>query len=145
MAAVNPGADSSLRRETGLAAALGHILMDPVPFSVDGPWEHWPSAARARAFGAMLLMPEGGLRDLLSGKTVIDAADVARVMERFGTGPHATTYHLKNLGFIDEERRAAVLRELDYVTEGKLLARFHRAYARDGLIVVRPAVKGGKK
>lgn len=32
--------------------------------------------------------------------------------------------------------RDAVLRELDYAGEGKLLARFHRAYARDGRIVV---------
>jgi hypothetical protein len=34
-------------------------------------------------------------------------------MDRFGTAPYATTYHLKNRGFIaDDERRADILREL---------------------------------
>lgn len=62
----------------------------------------------------MLLLPDDGVRDVLAGRTSIDASDVKRVMQRFNTGPYATTYHLKNRGFIaDEERRSDILRELD--------------------------------
>jgi Zn-dependent peptidase ImmA (M78 family) len=110
---INPQAQSPLRREIAQAAALGHILCDMTPVAVDGTWEHWPTAARARAFAAMLLLPDNGVRDVLAGRTSIDASDVRRVMDRFKTGPYATTYHLKNHGFIaDEERRAEILREL---------------------------------
>lgn len=111
---INPQAQSALRREISLAAALGHILFDMTPVAVDGTWEHRPTAARARAFAAMLLLPDDGVRDVLAGRTSIDASDVKRVMQRFNTGPYATTYHLKNRGFIaDEERRSDILRELD--------------------------------
>lgn len=110
---INPQAKSQLRREIGHAAALGHILFDVIPVAVDGTWEHWPTAARARAFAAMLLLPDEGVRDVLAGRNSVDASDVKRVMQRFNTGPYATTYHLKNRGFIaDEERRAEILREL---------------------------------
>jgi len=109
---LNPRADSRLRREIGHAAALGHLLFDPSAVAVEGAWEHWPTAARARAFGVMLLLPSDGMRDILRGKTAIFADDVARVMARFGTGPYATTYHLKNHGLIDDERRTEILREL---------------------------------
>lgn len=110
---VNPRAQSRVRREIGEATALGHILFDPIPVVVDGTWEHWPSAARARAFAAMLMMPDEGVREVLAGRTSIDASDVRRVMDRFETGPYATTYHLKNRGFIaDDERRTDILREL---------------------------------
>ncbi len=110
--AVNTAGRWPLRRETGLATALGHILMDPSPVAVDGEWEHWPTAARARAFGAMLLMPEEGVADALGSGEAVDAAGVERVMDRFHTGAHATTYHLMNMGFIDDERRGAILAEL---------------------------------
>jgi len=110
---VNPRAQSHVRREIGEATALGHILFDTIPVVVDGTWEHWPSAARARAFAAMLLMPDEGVRDVLIGRATIDASDVRRVMDRFHTGPYATTYHLKNRGFIaNDERRIEILREL---------------------------------
>ena len=33
-------------------------------------------------------------------------------MKRFNSGPHATTFHLKNHGFFDDERRIDVLSEL---------------------------------
>jgi hypothetical protein len=112
-AVINPQTQSHLGREIGRAAALGHILFDVTPVAVDGTWEHWPTAARARAFAAMLLLPDDGVRDVLTGRTDIDASDVQRVMQRFNTGPYATTYHLKNRGFIaNEERRVEILKEL---------------------------------
>ncbi len=111
-AVINPSARLRWRREISSAAALGHLLFDVAPIAVDGAWEHWPTAARARAFAAMLLLPDGGVREVLAGRANIDASDVSRVMNRFNTGPHATTYHLKNLEFIDEERRMEILREL---------------------------------
>jgi hypothetical protein len=113
-ALVNRAGESPRRRETGIATALGHILMDESGVAVDGTWEYWPSAARARAFGVMLLLPDNGLRKVLNGRrSSLDAGDVHRVMEHFGTGPYATTNHLENLGYIPtEERRTEILKEL---------------------------------
>jgi hypothetical protein len=111
VAAVSGGA-SGLRREIGFASALGHLLMDVNPVSVDGDWEDWPTAARARAFAIMVLMPDQGLRETLPADTPIEPDDVRAVMKRFDTGPFATTFHLRNRGFINEERRAQLLAEL---------------------------------
>lgn len=110
---LNPAAQSRLHREIAEATGLGHILLDAIPVAVDGTWEHWPTAARARAFGVMLLLPEDGVRAALTPGRAPTAEDVKRVMERFGTGPHATTFHLKNLGFIaSDERRSEILQQL---------------------------------
>jgi len=111
-AVVNPRVQSRVRREIGIATALGHLLCDSSGTAVDGTWEHRPTAARARAFAAMLLLPSQGIRAVLAGKSSVDAADVDRLMQTFHTGPHATTYHLKNLGLLDEDRRSDILREL---------------------------------
>lgn len=111
IAALNTRATAGVRRDTALGAALGHILMDPSGAAVDGPWEHWPTAARARAFSVMLQLPKDGVRDALAGKSV-DASEVTRLMTRFGTGAHATTYHLRNLGYIDDDGRVDILREI---------------------------------
>ena len=113
LAVVNPQAGSRLRQEIGEATALGHILLDMIPVAVDGTWEHWPSAARARAFALMLMLPDDGVRDVLTGRSDLDASDVKRVMDRFKTGPYATTRHLKNRGFIrSDERREEILAAL---------------------------------
>lgn len=110
---VNPQALSYVSREIAQATALGHILFDINLVAVDGTWEHWPSAARARAFATMLLLPDDGVRGVLKGRKSVDASDVQRVMDRYNTGPYATTYHLKNRGFIaNDERRLEILREL---------------------------------
>ena len=111
--AINPSPSSHLRRETAAATALGHLLMDSESISVDGLFEHWPTSARARAFGIMLLLPKEGMRRALAGRDRIEAEDVREVMDSFGTGPYATTHHLKNLSFIDsDERRDEILRAL---------------------------------
>lgn len=110
--AINPSPSSPLRRETAAATALGHLLMDDEAIAVDGLWEHWPTSARARAFGIMLLLPREGMRRALAGRESLEASDIRRVMKTFGTGPYATTHHLRNLKFIEsDERRDELLRE----------------------------------
>lgn len=102
-----------------LAAALGLLVMDADPSQDYGlvftDAAHWPTAARARAFAAMLLMPEDGLRTVLAGRggtRPLQSADVQAVMDHFGTTPIATTHHLKNLGWIDDGQRSALLQAL---------------------------------
>lgn len=108
MVHVNPRAPR-IRKETGLATALGHVLLDDGPVSVDGTWEHWPTAARARAFGVALMLPEYGVRDLLGGAQAVGETEVRHLMAHFGAGPYATTYRLQNLGIISREERAELV------------------------------------
>lgn len=112
MAHVNPRAHSERKRETGLATALGHVLMDNAPVSIDGEWEHWPTSARARAFGVALTLPEDGVRSLLAAASSIGASEVKKVMSYYRSGPFATTYRLKNLGLISGDERDSLVREL---------------------------------
>lgn len=103
---VNPRGISKMKRDTGLATALGHILLDDNPVAMDGEWEHWPTSARARAFGVALTLPEDGVRDLLQSTQSIGAPEMHRLMKHFGAGALATTYRLKNLGLISREEAA---------------------------------------
>lgn len=111
LAGLNTAA-KTLSREMGLAEAFGHILMDVDSQAIHGAREHWPTAARARAFGAMLLLPEEGVRNLLSGLSSLSVPDVQRVMKHFGTGPYVTTYHMRNHGLITNEKRQELLQQL---------------------------------
>lgn len=112
MVHVNPRAHSERKRETGLATALGHVLLDDVPVSIDGEWEHWPTSARARAFGVALMLPEDGVRSLLAAAGSIGVSEVRRVMKRYRSGPFATTYRLKNLGLISGDEHDSLVRHL---------------------------------
>jgi len=107
---VNPRGASKVKRETGLATALGHVLLDDAPVTMDGEWEHWPTAARARAFGVALTLPEDGVRDLLGGAGRVGPDEIRGLMDRYGSGAFATAYRLKNLGLISREEA----RELAY-------------------------------
>lgn len=105
----NPGARAR-RRETGAATALGHLLMDFEEASVDGTFEHWPTSARARAFGAMFLMPEQGVRAVISTTPSPSPVErVARVMKHYGTGLTSTAWHLRNLRIMSEDEHEEVL------------------------------------
>ncbi|MGE0790190.1 MAG: hypothetical protein AB7S26_31235 [Sandaracinaceae bacterium] len=104
------GAD--IRREIGVATGLGHLLMDRASVSLGGEYEHWPSGARARAFGVMLTLPLEGLKERLARFDRIDARAVRDVMNHFGAGPYATTFHLVNCGFVDESQRLPLLQAL---------------------------------
>ncbi len=110
---INPASNSRRRREVAYGAALAHILLDEDRVAVDGLWEHWPSAARARAFAIMLQLPDDGVRNILPNRRVRDASDVRLVMQHFKSGPVATTRHLRNRRFISsDELRDDIVREL---------------------------------
>lgn len=110
---INPASNSRRRRETAYGTALAHVLLDVDRVAVDGVWEHWPSAARARAFAIMLQLPDDGVRDILPGRTVKDASDVRLVMQHFSSGPVVTARHLRNRKFIaSNDRRDEIIREL---------------------------------
>ncbi|MFZ4738698.1 MAG: ImmA/IrrE family metallo-endopeptidase [Bradymonadia bacterium] len=105
---VNPGGIRSRRWSPRVmqAAGLGLVLMDTDPDTdyarVFTRTAHWPTIARASAFATMFLMPEDGVREAFSSIGV-SMRGVRAVMERFGTTLDATTFHLKNLGLIDED------------------------------------------
>ena len=97
------------------ATALGHIVLDLPPGHdlgiVSSRWSHWPTTARAKAFGAMLLMPEKAVKSMAGSRGHIDAGLVQAIMSRFDTEATATTWHLYNLGMISDEARASLLLE----------------------------------
>lgn len=101
-----------------MATALGVYLLD-VERGCDfgfvlGSAAHWPTLARAKAFGAMLLMPADGVEELFRERGVVQvrADDVRAVMACYGTTPTLTVNHLDNLGIIDHRARDALLGEL---------------------------------
>lgn len=99
-----------------LGTALGHIVLD-IPYDrtfgvVSSPWAHWPTTARAKAFAAMLLMPDEEIRSMSRSHGRIDAALVRRIMGRFGTTALATTWHLYALRMISDEARVALASEV---------------------------------
>jgi hypothetical protein len=105
-----------MRRSMRLATALGHVLFDVQtdhPFGVvSGPWSHAPSNARAKAFGAMLLMPEDEVRRMARDHGGVDASLVTAVMKRFDTGLAATTWHLYHLRLVSDEGRMALIKDV---------------------------------
>ena len=98
-----------------LATAIGHLTMDP--WSRDYAFLHGAhsdglTAARAKAFGAMFLMPEPGVRRLLvaRGTTApLDLSDVRTVAATFGASTTSAAHHLRNLGLLTDTQRDALL------------------------------------
>lgn len=94
-----------------LAKALGHFVMDAeadAPYAhVSSPGEHWPSAARARAFAAMFLMPEDDVRACFVGAPV-ERAKVRDYAARRKVTETTVLWHLQNLGVIGEDERLAL-------------------------------------
>lgn len=111
---INPRGRSQMKKETGLATALGHVLMDEDPVALDGDWEYWPTSARARAFGVALMLPEEGVRELLGNAKEIGPTEVRQVMAHYRAGPWATTYRLKNIGLISGEQQMELAAELSH-------------------------------
>ncbi len=106
---------SNLSAEMKLATGLGHLLLDLRTEGDDGvassAWTHWPSAARAKAFGAMLLMPEPALRSLAVRES--DPVALTRsVMASFDVSAELATWHIRNVRIFSEETRLRVLRRL---------------------------------
>lgn len=110
---VNPDSPPYGRQSgVGLAVALGHLLLDDEPVAMSGVWEHWPTAARARAFGVALMLPADGVRETLAGVGSIDQDAVRRLMVRYGSGPTAATWRLWNLRLISSDQRDDLLSTL---------------------------------
>ena len=96
-----------------VAAGLGAFLLDSWPQRdfglVFSDSTFWPSLARARAFAAMLLMPEDGVREAVRQDKQVGFKTVRTIMDRYGTSETATTWHLQNLGLISEEERLGLV------------------------------------
>lgn len=95
-----------------LATALGHFLLD-LPRerdygAVSSPWMDAPSVARAKAFGAMLLMPEERCFALAEDHEDPDAL-VRAVMVAFATPRQATAWHLYHLRLLDQDELSVAL------------------------------------
>lgn len=95
-----------------LAAALGHLVLDtPVDRDfgvVSSRWMDPPTVARAKAFGAMLLMPEEVCRKLAK-LTPEPGTLVQKVMQACNTTRAATSWHLYHLRLLDEGDLEALL------------------------------------
>lgn len=94
-----------------LATGFGHLLLDSPPERdfgvVSSAWMDAPTVARAKAFGAMLLMPEERCREI--AKQVADPGTlVQRVMQTFTTTRRVTAWHLYHLRLIDEDDVEAI-------------------------------------
>lgn len=104
--------DGSMSDAMRLATALGHYVMDmPVGAEtgvVSSAWAHMPMVARAKAFGAMLLMPERGVREIARASK--DEVAIARaVMKRYHVPPVVATWHLYHLRLITDDARQMAL------------------------------------
>lgn len=114
---VNPKGRGAIRwsHRMLLATQLGHVLLDEesdgIVATADTTWTHWPTAARARAFAAMLLMPEDGVREAIESEGGMTLQTVRAIMRQYDTGIQATTWHLKNLRFVSDEARVELLEQ----------------------------------
>ena len=116
----SPRAGQAWSENMLLAHELCHILFDigsdGAIGAFSGVWAEWPMEARANAFAAMLLMPDEGVHTCIGGRSV--TCDVVRdIMTTFGVGVLASTWHLKNRGFITEGQRLSLLLEFGFRRE----------------------------
>lgn len=106
-------------RRFTLAHELCHLLFDWEAGRrlaiASGPWAPSGIERRANAFAAMLLMPTTNVHKVVSRLNVpLESLEgVSNVASRMGTGFRATSWHLRNLGFIDDTCRDQLLEEID--------------------------------
>ncbi|MGH9224450.1 MAG: helix-turn-helix domain-containing protein [Acidimicrobiales bacterium] len=104
---VNSAAPASRQRFTIAHELCHHIVndlqdglhVDESLFSTGGD----PSEVRANAFAAYLLMPPGGVRDVVGQPFRVEMA--ARLQYQFGASLQSVAFHLRNLGLIDDRWR----------------------------------------
>ncbi len=89
------------------ATALGHLLLDGDGLAIDGAAESSPAAARARAFAAMLLLPDGAARAATQNGP-FGLGDARALAARSSLSVLATVQHLENRGFLSPEARTAL-------------------------------------
>jgi hypothetical protein len=95
-----------------IATALGHLLLDAPSHRdfgiVSSPWIDAPTVARAKAFGAMLLMPEERCR-MLAKQSASPEMLVKSVMKAFSSTRSVTSWHLFHLRLLGQDDRDAAL------------------------------------
>lgn len=100
------------RGSFAVAREFAHLVLDQdVDAAIGGvssAWESWALSARAKAFAAMLLMPETALRDR-GDLAALDPAGLSALSSEFGITPRTAAWHLKNLQFISETKRVELL------------------------------------
>jgi len=100
-----------------IAHELCHILFDRVPAEplglVSRAGDRQGVEQRANAFSVYFLAPRDGVARFLieRGRRPfdVDPYDVHALMAHFALGKEAATWHLKHLGWIDEDTRLALL------------------------------------
>ncbi|MFL6111962.1 MAG: helix-turn-helix domain-containing protein [Catenulispora sp.] len=102
------------RQRFTLAHEIGHIVagdgndsgvcVDEDIMATGQPVEE----KRANAFAACLLMPSAEVRAAVPSSAHVDETVFGRLVGRFGVSPSALAWRLKNLGLVDDERRAAL-------------------------------------
>lgn len=106
-------ADSRGRRFT-LAHELCHLLFDRSAGQrlavASGPWAPPSLEQRANAFAAMLLMPTETVRTVVArmNEPIATRQGVANVAQRLEAGFSATLWHLRNLGFVDDNSKQRI-------------------------------------
>jgi Zn-dependent peptidase ImmA (M78 family) len=104
-----PGQPWRASEQMAVAQGLGHLLLDAErgadSIHLDSPRSWWPALARARAFAAMLLMPDAGVREMVTAHGRVDAELVAHLCARYGVSATSATWHLRNLRIISDEAR----------------------------------------
>jgi Zn-dependent peptidase ImmA (M78 family) len=83
--------------------------MDPWRASLDGVGEPWHEAARARAFGVALLLPEEGIRAVLTTSRTVDEQAVRDIGLHFNVGPVPVVRRLQNLRYISADESVRLL------------------------------------
>ena len=100
-----------------LAHELCHLLHDGSAAQdlalVSGPWAPQRVEQRANAFAAALLMPRSMLQhELATLSGPLDGAGLLGIARRLWVSPTALSWHLQNLGILDEGAREALLEDL---------------------------------
>jgi Zn-dependent peptidase ImmA (M78 family) len=110
-----------MRQRSTLAHELGHVAFEDWTANNDGDWsERSPVESRADAFARHLLVPIGGLRELLGAARNVDLGELSAVVQRFLVSPTIAGIALEQAGYID----AATKRECRALTTPQLAVRF---------------------
>lgn len=92
-----------MRQRSTLAHELGHILFeDWHDRPANGLDVRGPEEIRADAFARHLLIPQEGLRDLLSDTSPATESTLSAVVQRFLVSPQIAAIALEQAGYIDQ-------------------------------------------
>lgn len=95
-----------MRQRSTLAHELGHVVFDDWQETDASPLsERSPREVRADAFARHLLLPRGGLQQILGGRSGLIEADVSQIVQLFGASPAMAAIALEQYGYIDESQK----------------------------------------